>query len=271
MSRKALLDRYNEFVAGATLGAHANSLGQGFRQNDVRFILEIFTNWVASAEGQTSLPVQNTQIARYLDALAEEGFARKTAKQNKPFYKVTRAGLIELITRLVSGEHYNPREYFYFVYYMVTSYRSRIIELVRREGSRFPYSMQLELESLLSPETLLERQLAYTRRTLAGLEKRIRDSKSIETIIADLQKDGKDFKEIVNYIDRRHPFGLSGERRYSEVLQAGTERQRLWEMTVGNAKRMELIMKPSCNLLRAHLHELEELKKLLMSNVGRTS
>ena len=59
-----LLNRYGVLVAPAILGAHASAPdGIGFRQRDVRWLLECFVNWTESAFGEFEL--KNTQIHRY--------------------------------------------------------------------------------------------------------------------------------------------------------------------------------------------------------------
>ena len=119
MARHSLLDRYETFVSCAVLGAHVNGRARGFRQNDVRFMIEVFTNWVESAEENPSLPVQNTQISRYLDNLIDEGFARAVSEKSFPRYRLTRTGVIEMMSRIVHRPYFNQREHFYFVFYFI--------------------------------------------------------------------------------------------------------------------------------------------------------
>ena len=261
MPRKSVLDRYELFVAAAILGAHANTLNQGFRQYYVRFLIEIFTNWVDSAEENPTLPVQNTQVGRYLDSLVDEGFARKFLKDSHPLYRLTRTGLIELIGRVVDKPFYPKKIHFYFVFYFISSYRVRIIELVRAEGTRFPYALQAELESLLDPDVLIDRQMEYASRELKKLNKRIDEQKNTSVLVKSLLQQNKPFNEILLTVERRFPYALNTEKRYSEVFAMGTERQSIWELHQGNERRSEHIWMPSRRLLIQHIEELNRLRE----------
>ena len=45
MRANSLVDRHEIFLCGACVGAHSNSQGEGFRQKDIKFLLELFINW----------------------------------------------------------------------------------------------------------------------------------------------------------------------------------------------------------------------------------
>ena len=260
MARKSVLERYELFVAAAILGSHANTLNKGFRLFYVRFLIEIFTNWVSSAEETPTLPVQSTQVGRYLDALVDEGFARKFIRDSHPLYRLTRTGLIDLISRVVDKPFYPNKIHFYFVFYFISSYRIRIIELVRLEGKRFPYALQAELESLLDPEVLIDRQMEYATRELKRLNKRVEEQKSTSVLVKSLIKQGASFHDILGQVERRFPYALNTEKRYSEVFAMGTERQSLWELHLGNERRTEHIWMPARRLLIQHIEELNRLR-----------
>ena len=59
-------ERNQLFVATAVVAAHANVSKGGFRQRDVKFWIELFSNWVESALPAEVLEVQNNQILRYI-------------------------------------------------------------------------------------------------------------------------------------------------------------------------------------------------------------
>ena len=85
----------------AAIAAHARFSSRGFRQKDLRFLLELFWNWVESAMVGPSIAIQNVQIARYLDTLAQEGFAKRLAGGKSPRYRLTRVGLLECLGQIV--------------------------------------------------------------------------------------------------------------------------------------------------------------------------
>ena len=119
MRHDALFKRFEFLVAAAVIAAHANSRAQGFRQREVRFLIELFSNWVsASLEGEV-LELKNTQILRYLEGLSSEAFARRSVRQRFPVYRLTRLGLIELLSRLVNPPAAIPPAQFFFVFYFL--------------------------------------------------------------------------------------------------------------------------------------------------------
>ncbi|MDC0357580.1 hypothetical protein OAO01_02100 [Oligoflexia bacterium] len=260
MPRTSLFDRYDTFIAASVLAAHSTTLKKGFRQYDVRGFIEIFTNWIDFGEDYSSLPVQNTQIARYLETLVNEGLARKiTSPTARPLYRVTRTGLIELVARVVSKPHYSKYQHFYFVYYFIGNYHPRITYIVKSEGQRFPYSLQLELEALLDSEALLNRQLTYAKNELKKIERRTKQLKRTSQVVTQLAKRGVEFSEILEHSDQLQPFGLTTHRRVSELL-FGTEKQALWEMTIGDTQRIKQMWNPARRMLLLHIDELEKLK-----------
>ncbi|MCB0328309.1 MAG: hypothetical protein KDD70_01560 [Bdellovibrionales bacterium] len=260
MSRQSLFDRYEPFVAAAILGAHANTRSAGFRQYDVRYMLEIFTNWVSSAEGQSSLPIQNNQIARYLNALVEEDFATSLGDGRKLRYRLTRRGLLEVITRFVTKAHYNPREHFYFVLSFADMYAGRMIDFVKEEGARFPNSLRLELEALLDPASILNRQIEEVKHELYLLDKRIKDIQKIEALVNKRLGEGVSYENITAEVDRIGFFGFSTQLRFTEVFEMSTVKQGIWEMICGNLLREKLLWEPCRAILLSHLDQLEILK-----------
>ncbi|MCB0340092.1 MAG: hypothetical protein KDD53_10835 [Bdellovibrionales bacterium] len=260
MTQQSLLQRYEPFVCAAILGAHANTLAGGFRQYDVKVFVEVFTNWIDFSEDYASLPIQNVQIARYLQKLVDDGFARSLSGHPRPRYRLSRTGLIELISRLVGRAHFTRFEHFSFVYFIVSSYRKRIIDLVKKEGARFPYSLQLEIESLLDLDAIVERQIEFTHRELRKLDKRIEEQKKTKEFAENLIKQNVSLGELVSAVDKLFPFGINTFRRYSEILNLGTEKQVIWELTVGSVRRATEIWVPAREALALELKNLQALR-----------
>ena len=269
MARQSLFDRYNFFVAAAVVSAHANTLKSGFRQADVRTFIEVFSNWADFTEEHSTLPIQNTQISRYLDDLVGDGFARKLPKKGKfPLYRLNRSGLMELISRLVSLPYLSRKEHFYFVFYFCGAYRHRIFSMVKGEGKYFPLSIQLELESLLDREALIDRQVEHVQQALKKLDKRIEEQLKTKELAAELVAEGKGIPEIISEVDRAFPYGINAYRRYSDMLSMATLKQSLWEIQVGNVKRAAEIWAPAKRHLLLHLEELERLRKIAAEEIG---
>ena len=261
MRTGTIFKRYEQFVAAATIAAHANASADGFRQRDVRFLIELFSNWVETTfEGQV-LNLSNTQVLRYLDELVSEGFARRTHRQKRPSYFLTRTGLIELLGRLVPESLHIQAEHFFFLYYFLTNYRPRIERLVEAEGKQFPLSLRLELENLLDADSLARGQLAFAKLELKKLEARIKDAEAGRQLAAKLLSDEKELSEIALEVERSYPYELNSQKPLSELLSEIPDDLAVWEITEGSKMRVAHIWQPSLLLLSRYIECLESLIK----------
>ncbi len=258
MRRDGLFQRHESIVAAAIIGAHANSANEGFRQREVRFLIELFSNWVSmSLEGQV-LSLKNTQILRYLDDLVRDGFARRSEKR-WPLYRLSRTGLIELLSRLGSIQVSSPPAFFLFVYYFISNYRERILNLIKEEGKQFPIALRLEIDSLLDVGTLLKRQREALEDELKKLEHAIESSVKGSRLATKLFVQGWSYSEVAKEIERHYPYQLNSQKPLAELLSESKEDLGKWEITVGGMKRAEQIFNPVRMLL---VHYLQVVKKL---------
>ena len=260
MARKSITDRYQIFVAAAVLAAHAVRPRTGFRQLDVCRFVELFSNWLESMEPQSDFSVQHTQIARYLENLVREGFARRMAEKAHPLYRLTRSGLVDIATRVKNPAHLMRREYFFFVLCMARSYRRKMLDVFQREGSDFPKALQLEMESLFDTDHLLDMQIAAVNRELKKLDERLEMVQKSQALAGSLLQSGSRADQVLEEIDRLHPFGLDQQQRYSEVFSVATEKQAIWELTTGNQNRVKYMWLPARNMLAHYVAELRALK-----------
>src|SRR5262245_51590688 len=139
--KRTYLERYRVLFHAAAIAAHARFNKEGFRQKDFRFLIELFSNWLEATLEGSSLEVENTQIARYLTGLVEEGWAKQTGG-TRPRYRLTRDGLVEQLSRLVDRQYWWPIEDFFFVYYFLDSYRHRIEGLINGAGPLYTGPMK---------------------------------------------------------------------------------------------------------------------------------
>ena len=261
MRNDALFNRYELFAATGVVAAHASSSGGGFRQRDVRFLIELFSNWIeASLDGEV-LNLSNTQVLRYLDALVEEGFARKSTKDKKPSYKLSRVGLIELLNRMHPGKELIRVEQFCFLFYFVESYRELIIKLIEDEGKQFPLALKMEVENLLDSKALIDRQIENLKREITKLEERISDSIEGSKLSTELFKDKLPLIDVAKQVENRYPYQLNSQKPLSELLKSIPENLAKWELQVGGIKRAEHLFEPNLKLLKAYLDVVESLGK----------
>ena len=261
MAQDSRFDRYQVLVNCAAIAAHANGIKDGFRHRDVRFLIELFSNWVDLSVGAEVLQVQNTQVSRYLERLVREGFARKTARKGYPVYRLTRIGLLELLGRVVGRSYWSEREQFFLLFSFIENYREKLKEIVKAEGSLFPVALQIELQELLNAQALLEREIAAARLEMTKLEGRIRDVERGHALTLRLLKQGASFEEVLGALERSHPYELNNEKPLSELVAQLPEGLREWELVQGQLRRQRQIFRPLKGMLESYIRELERLRE----------
>ena len=258
----SLEQRETLLFSAATIAAHSQSDNKGFRQRDVRFLLELFSNWLHSSLHGGVIPVKNTQISRYLTALVKEGYVRQF-KRAIPHYRVTRIGLVELISRLVQAEYVTKKEYFFFVFYFIKNYKPILYEMIAKEGKQFPTALKIELDSLFDLEKLIDRETSAATRELRRIEVRIRDSLHTSECVTKGLKQGKDFERIVQEVEERFPYELNSTKPLSELISQIPPQVRQWELKDGTLYRSNEIWNPMKRLLKSYIRELENLKTIV--------
>ena len=258
MRKHSVFDRFALVAATATVAAHANARAEGFRQKDVRFLMELFCNWIESFSRSDQVLIQNTQVLRYLEELEREGFIRLIRSAKKPLYRLTRTGLIELMSRAVSGGAENPAQFF-FLYYFVSSYRPKIFDLVKAEGRQFPYALELELDGLLDSKGLLDTEIKNAERKLREIELRVSDGQKAAQLTTESIAKKVPYTEIVKKWEKLYPYGLNSHKPLSELFSEISPDIANWELETGNIKRVENMWKPIRSM---HTRYLETLKQL---------
>ncbi|MGI6524624.1 MAG: hypothetical protein ACOX2O_04945 [Bdellovibrionota bacterium] len=254
------LDRYDIFVAAAIIGAEVGHAANGFRHRDVLFMIGLFTNWVETTIDGSLLEVQNSQIARYLNTLITEGAAKKINKKGYPRYKLTRTGLVELITRVVRRSFvYQPR-WFFFAYYFIKSYSDRVLKMIEGEGRQLPTALRLECEELFDTKALVNREIASVKRELATLKVRIDDSFFAAKLAEEFIQAKRPLKDLVSEITRHAPYDLDSQKPLSELIAEIPADLREWELSEGNERRAKYIFQPTEAMLKTYLTQLENLK-----------
>lgn len=243
-AKKTHLGRHRVLFDAAAIGAHARFSPQGFRQKDLRFLIELFSNWLECAMEGPSLVVENTQIARYLSGLVQEGLAKQLGGQAQPRYRLTRVGLVENLTCLVNRRQWWPIEEFFFVYYFLESYRGRIESLIEKEGSLFPGTLKLEIAHLFDLRSFVARQEQLLDREIAKLDLRIGDSRKTSELAAQLKKKGFAPDAILKEIQAKVPYQLNNQKPMADLFKETPDENWIWEMEVGSQKRATRIFSP---------------------------
>lgn len=266
-AKDSLLNRFEVLVTPAIIAAHANAPGGiGFRQRDVRWLLEFFANWIEPSFEAQGLPIKNTQISRYLENLHKEGLARKYTRKSNPRYSLTPLGLVELMHRVLQKNYFPQKEHFFFLFSFMVNYKPRIQEVIEAEKKRFPHALQLELKELFNPDALLDRQLYYTKRELKKLQKRIEDQSGAAELTKNIMNDTQDYIEMAEKVEKQFPYTLYTKKPLRQMLSETTQRHGIWELTVGGIRRNRLMWGQIKEMLELHITQLEELKLLKTNN-----
>jgi hypothetical protein len=262
MRHETVLSRNELFAAAATLAAHAGARDGGFRQRDVRFLIHLFSNWVERTLGNSGFPLSNTQVHRYLEDLARNGFAKVNRRSKQPAYTLTRLGLLELVTRAVRRREGSLPAHFFFLCYFLRSYRPKLLELVAKEGRLFPHSLALELDALLDTTALIEDEQKRVQLELRKLEQRASDALHAAQMAKKLFSRNVPSDQIVGELEKQYPYELNSEKPLSELMTLVPSAYVRWELETGNAHRAEQIWQPSLALMREYSEQLQKLREM---------
>lgn len=266
MRKDSVFDQYEVYVCTAIVAAHSNIhlelknknrhlQVEGFRQKDVKFLIELFFNWAELIPQINNL--QTTQVQRFLNNLVKEGFARRLSKDKHPTYRLTRVGLIELLKRIVTPNKIIKLEDFLFINYFLENYRARIEELVKLEGVQFPYALQVELEALFDTKKLLRDQISLLEMEVKKLQNRIDLGYKSSSLATKLFNSNLDLDVVVEEIEKFYPYDLNSQKPLSELIVQIPAKTARWELTLGNINRAKQLWAP---LLKARMVHLEVLR-----------
>ncbi|MDH5641539.1 MAG: hypothetical protein OEY28_09615 [Nitrospira sp.] len=261
LTRKTYLRRHQVLFDAAAIGAHARFAKKGFRQKDLRFLIELFSNWIETSLEGPALAIENTQIARYLETLVDEGFAKKTGGGTRPLYHLTRTGLMEHLSHLAHRSQWWPIEEFFFVYYFLENYRDRIESLIANAGTLYTGPMKLEIHQWLDLRGFVERQEQLLDREIAKLDLRIEDSRKTADLVKRRTAEGKTVEGILTEIHEKVPYQLNNQKPMMDLFKETPDENWLWELDVGSEKRMTRIFTPLKELLVYLRGQVTKLKK----------
>jgi hypothetical protein len=252
------VDRLEIFTASATLAAHASFNEHGFRLRDLRFFTELFLNWVEDINADPP-SIQNTQLARYLTQLIGQGFAKRSIAEKHQCFRLTRLGIIELLTRIISSTNATQPSTTLFRICFVASYRSRLKALVEREGAHFPHSLKVELTALLDIDALIQHEIKRVERALQRIERRIDDALKTSALTKNRLAAHVPFSQVVQEVESRYPYELNSMKPLHELITSIAPDQRRWELEEGNLVRAHTLWEPQRGMLTELLHQLKAL------------
>jgi hypothetical protein len=258
MKYDSAMARLEIFVGSGILAAHASHSDKGFRQRDARFFIELFMNW-ADDLGPAGRSIQNTQLLRYIEALVQEGYARQLRTQRAPTYRLTRIGLLEILTRIASPSPSIAPSHFLFLVCFIRSYKHRLEALIAAEGHQFPIALKLELSTLLDVDELIRSEKTRVKHAILRIEERAHDAVKTSELTRQRLASRVPFDDIVREAEQKYPYELNTMKPLSELISSLVPDQRRWELEEGNTIRANTIWKPQRAMLEEYLRQLKGL------------
>ncbi len=259
--RESPIEQHEPYLAAACISAHATFIQDGFRQRDVKFMIEMLSNWMDFTFSESALSIHNTQVMRYLNSLLKEGWARPLGRGKQPKYQLTAVGLSGLISKLVNHKPGFPLELFYMIFHFLQTYREPIEALLASETKRLPSAIKIEIDYLLDFKKILESQIRFLEFEIKKLKQRIDDSKAVTQIVKQARAQKKISKDIVKEIEKKFPYDLNSQKPLSEFYEDMPEQIRDFILDIAIEKRTKQIWIPILSVMEEHLKQVHAIKQ----------
>jgi hypothetical protein len=250
---------HEPLVAAAVIAAQATLDASGFRQRDVRFFLELFSNWMQSTTGSWALALHNTQVQRTLDLYTAVGWAARIGKK-PPRYRLTAEGFVELLRRLVQRRNLTRLDEFFLVHHIIDAYGQRLRALVEQRGLYASRALALDVGELLDTDGLIQRERAAVGRELERLALRVEEAQQTGALTRRLLKDKVPLGDIVGAVEQRYPYELNSRKPLTELLGGLPAPWRRDELETMADRRATGLWAPTRELLVAYDRILERLQ-----------
>lgn len=244
-------------LSAAALASNAScSTDEGFRARDLKFLGELFSNWIDHSFSGGVVCLHNNQVRRFLLNLEIEGYLRRFADAGNQSYQLTRLGVLELASRLSADKHSIDPARFLFCYQIVHLYGEVVMTMVRREGKSFPDSLRLELEGLLDHRSMLKREIALVTKASEAYRQRAEKGKRVAVLSRALISQGLSGRRLYGEIEKEYPYNLSATKPLSQVLAGLPSGLADREITSGALSRAEYLWHPLGHIMQAYLKTL---------------
>ena len=244
-------------LASAVIGAQIQSGNKGFRQKDVHFLLDLFASWRASpTDPKFKGKVHNTQIQRHLNSMVSDNLLLAGQNNKKPFYRLSRAGILNIIQFMKEQAVNGDFAEYIFVVYLFKGYAQKFLE-ASVIGQKAEQSSTLEsLKDLINLQVLKANKLHQLESEERYWKQRISENEEIVKFVEEQVNAGVEWGKIIQQLDSRFPYELSYRKPLTELLRDTPEGIQKWEILSGNLLRIELIWKST-------IAAIETQKKIL--------
>jgi hypothetical protein len=256
----ALLEEHEALLAAGAIAAQATS-PDGFRQRDVRFFLDLFSNWLQATTGTWTLGVHNAQVARSLEVHVDAGWARRVGRK-PPRYRLTPAGLVELLQRLVHRKNLARLDEFFLVYHVLDAYGERLRTLVEQSGVLASRGLAVDVDELLDTRRLVARERARVARETERLARRADESRRSSQLVRKLLAQGHPLSAVIERVEREFPYELNSQKPLGELLAALPAPWRHIELEQAAERRAHGLWQPMGDLLAAYDAILADLVRV---------
>ncbi len=220
MSRSgALFDEQQPLVTAAVIAAQATGEERGFRQRDVRFFIELFSNWLESTTGEHTLNLHNTQVQRHLELLTRARWARRVGR-TPPRWHLTPEGLVELLRRLVERRNLMRLDELLLVFHFVDAYGPRLRAMAAQGGTLASKLLLVDIDELLDSERLIQRERARLARETERLAVRSEESRATSALARERLRSGAPLSDVIAEVEKRYPYELNSQKPLNELLSA---------------------------------------------------
>lgn len=259
MARTRSVNHDHEALFAASVIAGQATLGAaGFRQRDVRFFLELFSNWLEATTNSSTLQVHNTQIQRTLEQHRAAGWTKRL-RGAPPRYRVTPEGILSLLRRLVERTSLRRLDEFFLVFHILDAYGARIRALIAESGLLASHRLLVDFDELLDPRQLIARERALVGRELERLSVRMQESRAMHAMTRDLLAKGEPLAAVIAAVERRFPYELNSQKPLRELLSGFPAAWQRSEISVAAERRAAGLWHPTRELLAAYDRILREL------------
>lgn len=252
--------KHQVYINTAILAAYLNLSDKGFRQKDVKFYIELLSNWMESTFSEHGIIIQNTQVQRILNELVLENILVKTNQGKNPYYNIKPIGLIELLNRIVSSDMSSNLEDFFFLYHIVTFYNEKLEMLLDKDQITLSQSYRTEFKFLLNKKLILEKQKQSILKEIEKLEIRIKEAKRMTEVANDLKKKGKSLNEIIKVISTNYPYQLNNQKIMMDLFKELRSDIQMHEITDGPLLRAQTLWEPLLSYYKNYMNILNTLK-----------
>lgn len=245
----------NKIFLFGLIGAWLNRNEKGFRQKDVRFYIELITDWMESSEKFKMVTVQNTQMMRFLDSLVQKDWL---IKKPGPTYFFKDKYFMSLMKELFSVDENDSFDLFLLQYHFASLYKKIIYELLFRRGVELSNGEKIDLEILLSTKHLKEKQRDKIHKELLILDNRIEDVNKMVNFSEQKLKTLRPL-EVVKELEKTNPYQLQYYQSMTQTFKDILPEIITLELTVHSEKRIKTIWEPLKKDLKNKLEILENL------------